>query len=481
MSGRVLTPFLLAEPSENWDDDFEFQDSNAAASGRGRRSLQHNRDQTVVSASSSKVGGGDGSLGSKMDLRKLSVASSAITEDWDLEEGPSTASIPESAIPILQGTSTSSSNAAAAIGLSSLVTENWDDDFEDSRNSPAKRPLGPIRKSQGGHGGLDEEPEESWDEEDEEDGEANDFGFGGKDEEDRTVTARSRRAAIARMTGPSAQHSPPPPVPAIRTSSLTSHPLPLPHPFPRTPSSPGAPRPRSRSPTSTASVFSVPNTVSAYSYSSTTHLNGHPRSHRPNSAFALLPPSPPIHKERERRRLRKKSRPAPQGVFEMADIGMSSAGGGRYSFSDNEADGTESRSQPRGTIGTAYAYSSQMDDIRSRESISSIDEGSNEGGKRAEDKSATTSTVQRGRGQSIAPLSVPATPTKGGTAAAMLSRIGSVKKWGVAVRNRRRGSTTPSEVAGTLFLSFIILDLPFFISKLTLHYLSLNLYLVNLI
>jgi len=197
--------------------------------------------------------------------------------------------------------------------------------------------------------------------------------------------------------------------------------------------------------------------------------------------FALLPPSPPIHKESERRRLRKKSRPAPQGVFEMADVGMSSAAGGRYLFLDDTADGAESRSQPRGAIGTAYVYTSQVEDIRSRESFSSIDEGLNEGGKQGEEKSAITSTVQCGRGQSIAPLLVPATPMKGGTAAAMLSRIGSVKKWGVAVRNRQRGSTTPSEVAGTLFLFFIILDLPFFISKLMLHYLSFNLYLVNLI
>jgi len=242
---------LLAEPSENWNNDldccFSFQ---------------------------FKAGGGDGLLGLKMDLRKLSIASSVNTEDWDLEEGPSTASIPESAIPILLDTSTSSSNAAAAIGLSSLVMENWDDDFKDSRNSPAKRPLVLIHKSQGGNGGLDEEPEESWDKEDEEDGKANDFEFKGKDEEDRTVTVRLQRATITCITGPPAQHSPPPPVPAIQTSSLTSHPLPLPHPFPRIPSSPGAPRPHSRSPTSTVSVFSVPNTVSAYFYLSTTHLNG---------------------------------------------------------------------------------------------------------------------------------------------------------------------------------------------------------------
>ena len=45
-----------------------------------------------------------------------------------------------------------------------------------------------------------------------------------------------------------------------------------------------------------SSVFSVPTTI--HTYSSTAHL-------RANSAFALIPPSPPIHRERERRRLRK--------------------------------------------------------------------------------------------------------------------------------------------------------------------------------
>ena len=38
---------------------------------------------------------------------------------------------------------------------------------------------------------------------------------------------------------------------------------------------------------------------------------------RPTSSFALTPPSPPIH---EGRRLRKKSRPKSQRVFELADF-----------------------------------------------------------------------------------------------------------------------------------------------------------------
>ncbi|KAF9550312.1 hypothetical protein CPC08DRAFT_768940 [Agrocybe pediades] len=312
---------------------------------------------------------------------KLSVASSTITKDWDLDEGPSNASLPPAAISILQG-------------RSHIVTENWDDDFEDSRNSPAKRRPIPNRIA-------DEEPEESWDEEDDE--ELNEFGLAKKDEEDKAITARSRRTALARASEPLPPLPIPPPL--LRTPSSPRHP----HPFPRTPSSPGAPRPRSRSPTSTASVFSVPNTVLAYSYLSTTHLNSHQRGHRPNSAFALLPPSPPIHKERERRRLRKKSRPRPQGVFELTDAGMSAEQRAVLVFRQRDG-GTE-------------------------ETVSSIDENPEEDPGVVRVQPIHTTRIQP------APISVPATPTKGGAAATMLSRIGSVKKWGVAVRNRRRGST----------------------------------------
>jgi hypothetical protein len=63
--------------------------------------------------------------------------------------------------------------------------------------------------------------------------------FGRRDEEDRTVTARSRRAALSRFA--SANPSPPLPMPLFPT--YNQHPSP--EPFPRSP---------------TATVFSVPNT-----------------------------------------------------------------------------------------------------------------------------------------------------------------------------------------------------------------------------
>ena len=147
------------------------------------------------------------------------------------------------------------------------ISENWDDDFEYSRQSPKKI--------------IQRHREESWDEDDDENGE-----FGLFAEEDHTVTARSQRAAFARLS------------------------MPL--------SMPGYLHP-SRSPTS--SVFSLPTTIHAYS--STAHL-------RPASAFAFIPPSHPVHKERETRRLRKKSRPIPQAVLKFVEIPSQE----RPSFSD---------------------------------------------------------------------------------------------------------------------------------------------------
>lgn len=168
--------------------------------------------------------------------------------------------------------------------------ENWDDDFRDSTNSPARR------RSHQQH--IDEDSD-NWDD-DFEDGtqrrsprrktprkkpswgssdEDDEFGFADK-EEDRTVTSRSRGMPIT------IPRDMPPPVP------------PLPSPFPRSP---------------TASVFSMPvssngrDSVAAHSFSSTGHLALGPMMSAGSSALALLPPSPPIH--RERRRLRKKSRP----------------------------------------------------------------------------------------------------------------------------------------------------------------------------
>ncbi|KAF5379496.1 hypothetical protein D9615_006616 [Tricholomella constricta] len=151
-------------------------------------------------------------------------------------------------------------------------------------------PSRPSRSSGGSSSSEDEGPPHDLD-----------FGYVDRDQEDRTVTARSRRAALSRLSPDS---TPPPPVTA----------LPLPFLLPTTNTSP-SPSPFPRSPTS--SVFSVPMThrppsSSAFTVTSTTHL--HPTVSRSSSGLGALPPSPPIHRERERRRLRKKSRPQGPGI-----------------------------------------------------------------------------------------------------------------------------------------------------------------------
>ena len=69
------------------------------------------------------------------------------------------------------------------------------------------------------------------------------------------------------------------------------------------------------------------------------------------SGFALLPPSPTIHKERERRRLQKKSRPCPEGTIEL--VGMA----GQYLFSDGEAPTKNGRSAtPMSDVSSTDEY-----------------------------------------------------------------------------------------------------------------------------
>jgi serine/arginine repetitive matrix protein 2 len=227
------------------------------------------------------------------------------------------------------------------------------------------------------------------------------------EEEDRTVTARTRHR-LARQVTSLANSSPPPPMPSL--------PL-FPRPFPRSP---------------TPSVFSVPATAQTHSsYNSTTHLR--PTISRSSSGaggLAGLPPSPPIHKERERRRLRKKSRPHNVPNPQMYEL-------------------TAVRTQP-------YAMPKSFSD---GELVITEHE---------ED-------VHRPRTPSPPPpISIPSTPCGGGNgptvgatpqsqirAGALLSRIGSVKKkWSVGGR-KRGGSVTPAEVAqGLCFFYHVRLFAP---------------------
>ncbi|VDC05287.1 unnamed protein product [Peniophora sp. CBMAI 1063] len=170
--------------------------------------------------------------------------------------------------------------------------ENWDDDFEDhddnveSPVSPSSARPKPVAEPENWDDDFEEQPAHhahvgDWDSSDEEDNFA--------DQEDRTVTARNRRALMPKNT----HHSPPPPLP------------PLP------------PLPPSQIPGSPAfSTFSMPASShrDSIGYASLSHV---PLRAGSTSALAMLPPSPPV--QRERRRLRKKSRPTDNNVFELLE------------------------------------------------------------------------------------------------------------------------------------------------------------------
>ncbi|KAH9927892.1 hypothetical protein B0H21DRAFT_894832 [Amylocystis lapponica] len=242
--------------------------------------------------------------------------------------------------------------------------ENWDDDFRDGTDSPVR-----YRSNAREHENWDDDFEERqshkrksprrdlpWGSSSDED----ELGFADR-EDDRTVTSRSRGIPIGLASDI-------PPVP------------PLPSSFPRSPST---------------SVFSMPSSYggreSSAAYSSTAHLALRPSISGTSSALALLPPSPPIH--RERRRLRKKSRPPPNTVDNI------------YELDDRAEAAARQRSMsPELPINAPPLASSE--DTHSEP----------------------------------VPAMSPASKTP------LLSRIGSVgKKWGAA--RRKRTSTSPADVS----------------------------------
>ncbi|KAF5349912.1 hypothetical protein D9756_009304 [Leucocoprinus leucothites] len=414
-------------PSESWDDDFDFQ----SQSGSPKRT--RNAQETPATM-------------------RMSTA----TEDWDIDNLTSTTSVTNHEPPrpsphvLADKINITAANLAnwseqdpttpqkASFSIEP-TTENWDDDFLDKTDSPARRSSRsnntPSRHSIGGklragvpvrhHKPLregEEEEHESWDDEfdfnsspakptksstpgksrrtpvrhsahrsslspgnhpdsSDDDDEADFGGIGAED--DRTVTARSRRAPQS--------HTPPPPVPTIpftltpvTASASTSTNTHLTTPFPRSP---------------TASVFSVPGSSIAETTSLRSTAPLRPSLSRnaasASNALKYFPPSPPLH--RERRRLRKKSRPQPQGVMELVDMSHHH----HYPLSDTDAD---------------------------HQRLDELDE------RRTPSPPPTPDPIS---------ASVPPTPSQStSTGGALLSRIGSVKRWNV---RRKKGSSTPSD------------------------------------
>ncbi|TRM67001.1 hypothetical protein BD626DRAFT_484447 [Schizophyllum amplum] len=351
--------------------------------------------------------------------------------------------------------------------------ENWDADFEDEHMS-AHQPMSFP------HAIPDESPphsvvpnvqsspkrprEEDYDSEEDDDAE---FGAHGE-EEDRTVTARSRR--------PLAQERPP--MPELPHALLGLK-------IPNLPSaySTDAPQPHPRSPT--ASVFSVPAPSVMSSTDSTAHMlartvSGESRFDRSHShvksghRLDTLPPSPPIHRERERRRLRKKSRPTPVSdsnaagpsseypfAMESQDMHMQMDEGDV--FTDPPAPPptrarTASRSSSRPHTPNQTSQPSQSRRPRASSRSSSRPPSATPSRPRTPSHASRTRTppnavpIPLHRKASQAAIAVPQTPPSGvGSAGSppgggLLGRMSSVKRRWDAARRSKRSSTTPSEV-----------------------------------
>ncbi|KAL4246133.1 hypothetical protein ABKN59_008972 [Abortiporus biennis] len=290
----VLDQSAQRDSTENWDDDFEFNpahheshEKQPEATRRSTTSTQFNEDWD------------DDQIAPLTKDKKNTITPDSSLQHW-AEPGPSTPS----------------RHVVAH-------TENWDDDFQDKSDSPLRQHSTEVSPRSRRTRVRPAVPEpENWDDEFEigdrkvgspsgkstrwESSSSSDeeFGFAER-EDDRTVTSRSRRPGTSSSHG--LGDTPPPPVPPIPSSFLGSN---------------GEPGPFPRSPT--ASVFSVPHSSTtggrdsvAYSYGSTAHLALRPTTS--GSSFSALPPSPPIH--RERRRLRKKSRPprVDDNIYELVE------------------------------------------------------------------------------------------------------------------------------------------------------------------
>ncbi|KIL63035.1 hypothetical protein M378DRAFT_198963 [Amanita muscaria Koide BX008] len=401
----------LTVPTDNWDDDFEDKDDNTPLVRRTR------------------TGQGD---------QSASSPTKEITRNFrSMQPLPKTESLESPSTP---GRNRASSSAST--------------NYYRSHKSTSRHPLSGDLAD-----GEDDEDEDE-------------FGFMDKDEDDKTLTGRSSRRAgypggrlnslnsvtSATSTSHPFNLTPPPPVPSLPahlTGGRDTHP----EPFPRSPSS---------------SVFSLPTTIAGDSvhYGSTAYL--HPIASRTSSSgggsgrgggggggakvFSKLPPSPPIHKERERRRLRKKSRPQPQGVFELIpvesglaalqEVERNDRGGEGYYRTSREREESPGRESARS--GTSHSLSRPRTPQRpltpqspvSATSPLPMGTGTSAFVPAAANVNATPSSKRHSASSNLPPT--PSSSTKG---SALLSRIGSVKKWGV--RRKRGESISQNNLPGS--------------------------------
>ncbi|KAF7317486.1 hypothetical protein MKEN_00835000 [Mycena kentingensis (nom. inval.)] len=438
-----IRPDTHVEASENWDDDFEFQSSTSRST---RNSRQHDDDDDEH----------DNHTREKTPRIPRQRDSQSTTENWD-DDFAGGADADAEVVAHQQHPSGSTDSHSTSSPLSSPIEPA-------ASTSSFALPPPPRPSSHRQHPHRDRTPRASkirprpragssstatasntgqWAESSDDDLDADELGFGEEEEEDRTVTARTGRRALSHTLA--SNGSPPPPVPPLPATVGPSHtrrnpglapPLHIPisdlvgtqpQPFPRSP---------------TASVFSAPDQDRASiawthtSAGSTTRLTKK-RPGNDGNGLAGLPPSPPIHRERERRRLRKKSRPQGTGrAVEMRPLEprASSESTGEEAervteeeeVEDWDADlerEREAQMRPTHPYG-AYAYANP--NAHSRTSMY----GSSAQVNRPPNATASTSQV-----------GLPSV-----TGSGLLARIGSVKRWGAAagVMGRRKKSSSVS-------------------------------------
>ncbi|KAJ6568111.1 hypothetical protein B0H10DRAFT_2109893 [Mycena sp. CBHHK59/15] len=332
------------------------------------------------------------------------------------------------------------------------TTENWDDDFEEDEPEPGPAPLPPppaakprtpsgssknrtprARRTRSGSGSTARQAT-GWDSSDDEE-----LGFAGEHDEDRTVTARSRPALGSSSSSAFTSNSfpsgtPPPPVPPLPLGLGIAIPV---RDIPPPPSG-GVLQPFPRSPTT--SVFSAPDTLSTYTHTSAGSTTALTRPHQVRG-LAALPPSPPLHRERERktRRLRKKSRPG-GGAVEMREMPQT----GDAQVQPQMGHAQQATSSSEGSYGTGMAEEEEVEDwdaevgIGGRLATPPRSGGvhyADGGGVRyanANGANASGSNITNASGSNVA-LAI--------GSPGLLSRIGSVKKWAAAAGRRKKGSS----------------------------------------
>ncbi|KLO15378.1 hypothetical protein SCHPADRAFT_264249 [Schizopora paradoxa] len=517
--------FHKKTPSEIWDDDFDFQ--SGSTSNDLRSVANDGRDHDLPP-----------SLRQKLQKTTYNQAKDSVM-NMRMDSGPSRQANGHDHDPLRAWAESSSArpspshrhtpSKSGGRGKTREEDENWDDDFVDKTDSPVRpshsaRALHSPTKSNApreenwdedfemgenddAHGrsdfpsaietlraSIDASPsskrsrtDASWDSSSEDEdhgggimGDDAEFGVFGRarraDEEDRTVTARSRRRLMDLNTDSSVPPVPPiPSIPRQGSSSHISSSHNAHHTLPTIPSgdvppslslqhmAPSLP-PFPRSPT--LSVFSIPATTgSSSAHGSTTLLTGNlhrtlsgssgagqPR----NAASKRFPAASPTRPPKERRRLRKKSRPPhlDGNIIELDDrteYAIASEYLQRRPMTPEGRTGRRSRSHSRSSMRTPSLPRDSFDSIGSPMSVD---------GDPVPSLPMKLDTLPRPPGPSSAPplpsQAMPTSPPRAGAGTSrspLLTRIGSMKRWsaGMGLSNiggsrRKRSSTGPDVV-----------------------------------